>query len=95
MGDAAGMEGTLARIEPEVGPVAVLMNNSGGPKPSSVSGQPAVLWRGSFEGMVLSVMPGMKAAGGGRATSSPGRGGPDHEPWAFRCAADLVQDPDA
>ena len=55
------------------GPIQILLNNTGGPPPSGVSGLEPDLWRAQFEAMVLSifrltdrVLPGMKAMGWGR-----------------------------
>ncbi|MBJ7448397.1 MAG: SDR family oxidoreductase [Brevundimonas sp.] len=55
------------------GPIEILLNNTGGPPPSGVSGLEPDLWRTQFEAMVLSifrltdrVLPGMKAMGWGR-----------------------------
>lgn len=55
------------------GPIEILLNNTGGPPPSAVSGLEPDLWRAQFEAMVLSifrltdrVLPGMKAMGWGR-----------------------------
>lgn len=55
------------------GPIEILLNNTGGPPPSGVSGLDPALWREQFEAMCLSVfrltdrvLPGMKAAGWGR-----------------------------
>ena len=55
------------------GPIQILLNNTGGPPPSGVSGLEPDLWRTQFEAMVLSifrltdrVLPGMKAMGWGR-----------------------------
>ncbi len=55
------------------GPIEILLNNTGGPPPSGVSGLEPDLWRAQFEAMVLSifrltdrVLPGMKAMGWGR-----------------------------
>ena len=55
------------------GPIEILLNNTGGPPPSGVSGLEAAVWRDHFESMVLSifrltdrVLPGMRAAGWGR-----------------------------
>lgn len=55
------------------GPVEILLNNTGGPPPSGVSGLEPAVWRDHFESMVLSifrltdrVLPRMRAAGWGR-----------------------------
>lgn len=81
LGDLTVIEGNIARIEAEIGPVDILVNNTGGPKPSTVSGQDPALWRTSFESMVLSViaitdrvLPGMRAAQWGRIITSTSSG---------------------
>lgn len=55
------------------GHVEILLNNTGGPPPSGVSGLDPSVWRDHFESMALSVfrltdrvLPGMRAAGWGR-----------------------------
>ena len=81
LADLSVIEPNVARIEAEFGPVEILINNTGGPKPSTVSGQDAALWRASFDSMVLSVisltdrvLPGMKAAKWGRIVTSTSSG---------------------
>ena len=81
LGDLSVIEPNVARIEAEFGPVDILVNNTGGPKPSTVSGQDAALWRASFESMVLSVisitdrvLPGMRERKWGRIITSTSSG---------------------
>jgi len=81
LGDFTQIEANVSRIEGAFGPVQVLVNNTGGPKPSTVSGQDPALWRESFDSMVLSViaitdrvLPGMKSAGWGRIITSTSSG---------------------
>lgn len=81
LGDMAAIEPNVARIEVELGVVDILVNNTGGPKPSTVSGQDPDLWRSSFEAMVLSViaitdrvLPGMRARNWGRIITSTSSG---------------------
>ncbi|WMD23866.1 SDR family oxidoreductase [Achromobacter seleniivolatilans] len=71
----------VAWIEANVGPVDILINNTGGPPPTPSSGQQADLWREHFEGMVLSVikltdrvLPGMRQRGWGRIITSTSSG---------------------
>ncbi|MBZ4691229.1 MAG: Short-chain dehydrogenase/reductase precursor [Cereibacter sp.] len=81
LADLGAIEANVSLIEAELGPVDILVNNTGGPKPSPVSGQDAALWRTSFESMVLSViaitdrvLPGMKARKWGRIVTSTSSG---------------------
>ncbi|WP_457584808.1 SDR family oxidoreductase [Ensifer canadensis] len=71
----------VARIEAELGPVDVLVNNTGGPPPTPAEGQKAELWLDNFKSMVLSVikitdtvLPGMKERGWGRIITSTSSG---------------------
>lgn len=71
----------VAWIEANVGPVDILVNNTGGPPPTPSFGQQADLWREHFEGMVLSVikltdriLPGMRERQWGRIITSTSSG---------------------
>ncbi len=71
----------ITRVEAELGPVDVLVNNTGGPPPTPAEGQKAELWLGNFQSMVLSVikitdsvLPGMKERGWGRIITSTSSG---------------------
>ncbi|QIE45318.1 SDR family oxidoreductase [Pseudohalocynthiibacter aestuariivivens] len=81
LGQLDQIEPNVARIEQELGPVDILVNNTGGPKPSTVSGQTPEDWRNNFESMVLSViavtdrvLPGMKERKWGRIITSTSSG---------------------
>ena len=81
LADLSVIEARIARIEAELGPVDVLVNNTGGPPPTPVSGQSAGLWGQHFQAMVMSViaitdrvLPGMKARGFGRIVTSTSSG---------------------
>lgn len=81
LADIDVIDANIGQIESEFGPVDILINNTGGPKPSTVSGQNPALWRASFESMVLSVititdrvLPGMKASKWGRIITSTSSG---------------------
>lgn len=81
LADLASIPGHIAAIETELGPVEVLVNNTGGPPPTPVSGQSPDDWDRHFRAMVLSViaitdavLPGMKAAGWGRIITSTSSG---------------------
>ncbi len=71
----------VREIEARLGPVDVLVNNTGGPPPTKAEGQDEALWRSNFESMVLSVikltdrvLPGMKKSGWGRVITSTSSG---------------------
>ncbi|GAB2552755.1 SDR family oxidoreductase [Nocardia heshunensis] len=71
----------IAAIERSLGPVDILINNTGGPAPSSVTHQPSGIWAEQFMSMVLSVIaitdaviPGMRARGWGRVITSTSSG---------------------
>ncbi|PJX55975.1 MULTISPECIES: SDR family oxidoreductase [unclassified Klebsiella] len=81
LGDLSQIDPNVAKIEETFGPVDILVNNTGGPKPSTVSGQSPELWRQSFESMVMSVisltdrvLPGMRERGWGRIITSTSSG---------------------
>jgi len=81
LADLSVVPGYLARIEAELGPVDILVNNTGGPPPTPVSGQPVAVWERYFQSMVLSViaitdqvLPGMRARGFGRIITSASSG---------------------
>jgi 3-oxoacyl-[acyl-carrier protein] reductase len=81
LGDLSAIEANIARIEAEFGPVDILVNNTGGPPPTPVSGQPSELWSKHFQSMVLSViaitdrvLPGMRARKFGRIITSTSSG---------------------
>ncbi len=73
LGDLDRMESVVTEIERTLGPVDILVNNTGGPPPTTVTGQEAVVWRTSFDQMILSVimltdrvLPGMRERRWGR-----------------------------
>ena len=81
LADLDSVDGHICRIEAELGPVAILVNNTGGPSPSPASGQDPALWQAHFNAMVLSVititdrvLPGMKQARWGRVITSTSSG---------------------
>lgn len=81
LSDPEQIEPNIARIEQELGPVDILINNTGGPPPTQAQGQDPALWTAQFQSMVLSViaitdrvLPGMKAAGWGRIITSTSSG---------------------
>jgi 3-oxoacyl-[acyl-carrier protein] reductase len=81
LADLSVIEPNIARIESELGPVDVLVNNTGGPPPTPVSGQGSELWTRHFQSMVMSViaitdrvLPGMRERGFGRVVTSTSSG---------------------
>lgn len=63
----------VAEIRRRVGPIQVLVNNTGGPPPTPAAGQPVELWTTQFQSMVASliaitdaVLPDMQQAQWGR-----------------------------
>lgn len=81
LSDLAGAPERLVRLEREFWPVDILINNTGGPPPSSVLGQESDIWESYFRSMVLSVIgvtdlvvPGMAERGWGRVITSTSSG---------------------
>ncbi|MGO7580866.1 SDR family NAD(P)-dependent oxidoreductase, partial [Rhizobium ruizarguesonis] len=67
----------VAAIERQFGPVNILVNNTGGPPPTTVSGRDPTVWNQYFQSMVLSVtaitdrvLPQMRARKRGRIVTS-------------------------
>lgn len=81
LGDLASIDAQVAAIERELGPVDILINNTGGPPPTPAAGQSEETWRASFESMVLAVikitdrvLPGMRERRWGRIVTSTSSG---------------------
>jgi 3-oxoacyl-[acyl-carrier protein] reductase len=81
LGDLSLIEPHVAAIEARFGGVDILINNTGGPPPTTVSGQPADVWQKHFGSMVLSViaigdrvLPGMRERKWGRVVTSTSSG---------------------
>lgn len=81
LSDHDAIAGKIAQIEARLGPVDILVNNTGGPPPTPISGQPAEVWSRHFHAMVQSVilitdavLPGMKARNWGRIITSTSSG---------------------
>ncbi len=81
LADLSVIDSNIAKIESELGSVDILINNTGGPPPSTAAGQDPALWAKHFQAMVLSViaitdrvLPGMKARGWGRILTSTSSG---------------------
>lgn len=71
----------VVAVESALGPVDILVNNTGGPPPSPALGQDPLVWAAHFQSMVLSVIaisdrvaPGMCARGWGRIITSASSG---------------------
>lgn len=71
----------VSEIESKLGPVAIQVNNTGGPPPTPAAGQDLSVWSNHFNAMVLSiigitdrVLPGMRKAGWGRIITSTSSG---------------------
>ncbi len=81
LADLDCIDDRMVRIERGLGPIDILVNNTGGPPPTTAHGQALDLWRRHFEAMVLSViavtdraLPGMRARGFGRVITSASSG---------------------
>jgi 3-oxoacyl-[acyl-carrier protein] reductase len=81
LADLSVIDANISKIESELGPVDILVNNTGGPPPASAAGQDPALWASQFQSMVLSViaitdrvLPGMKSRGWGRILTSTSSG---------------------
>jgi 3-oxoacyl-[acyl-carrier protein] reductase len=81
LADIDSIDAHVALIENGLGPVDILVNNTGGPPPTPAGGQDLALWRKHFESMVLSViavtdrvLPGMRRRGWGRIITSTSSG---------------------
>lgn len=71
----------VSRVETALGPIDILVNNTGGPPPTPASGQDPALWSRHFQAMVLSViaitdrvLPGMRERKWGRIVTSTSSG---------------------
>ena len=81
LSDLSVIASNLKVIEAELGPVDILVNNTGGPPPTPVAGQTTELWAKHFQSMVLSViaitdavLPGMRERKFGRIITSASSG---------------------
>ena len=81
LGDLSVVDDQVGRIESELGPVDILVNNTGGPPPTPVSGVEQQVWQSHFTSMVLSVVTttdrvlgGMRERGWGRVITSASSG---------------------
>ena len=81
LSDLAQIDGHVSKIESDLGPVDILVNNTGGPPPTTAIGQDPALWSKHFHAMVLSViaitdrvLPNMRARHWGRVITSTSSG---------------------
>lgn len=81
LADLAAIEPAISNVESRLGPVDVLVNNTGGPPPTPAAGQDPALWTKSFQMMVLSViavtdrvLPRMRERKWGRILTSTSSG---------------------
>ncbi len=79
--DLAQIDTQVSRVEAELGPVDILVNNTGGPPPTTAAGQDPALWSKQFQSMVLSViaitdrvLPNMRTRRWGRIITSTSSG---------------------
>ncbi|MBU3596689.1 SDR family oxidoreductase [Polynucleobacter sp. 86C-FISCH] len=77
LSDPSVIDGLISKVEKELGPIDILINNTGGPPPTPAAGQDPALWQKSFNDMVLSliaitdrVLPGMRERKWGRIITS-------------------------
>ena len=56
LADLNAIDGHVQAVESQLGPIDILINNTGGPPPTTASGQDPQLWQKSFQEMVLSLM---------------------------------------
>jgi 3-oxoacyl-[acyl-carrier protein] reductase len=81
LADLSAIDAQAAAVEQAFGGVDVLVNNTGGPPPTTASGQDAELWSRQFQAMVLSVvaltdrvLPGMRERKWGRIVTTASSG---------------------
>jgi 3-oxoacyl-[acyl-carrier protein] reductase len=81
LADVASLPELVAGVVERLGPIDILVNNTGGPPPSGATGVPTDTWREHFASMVLSVitltdlvLPGMRERGWGRVLTSTSSG---------------------
>jgi 3-oxoacyl-[acyl-carrier protein] reductase len=81
LADLSQIDARITRVEAELGSVAILVNITGGPPPTTAAGQAPDLWTKHFQAMVLSiiaitdrVLPGMREKHWGRIITSTSSG---------------------
>lgn len=81
LADLSVIDANFKLVEKQLGPVDILVNNTGGPPPTTAAGQAPALWLEKFQEMVLSViaitdraLTGMKERKWGRIITSTSSG---------------------
>lgn len=81
LGDRESERALVDEVQRELGPVDILVNNTGGPPSTTATEVPVDTWRDYFESMVASVihlsdvvLPGMRRRGWGRLITSTSSG---------------------
>lgn len=81
LADLSVIGNNIAAIEADLGPVDILVNNTGGPPPTPAAGQAPEEWEKHFRSMVVSViaitdavLPGMRERKWGRIVTSTSSG---------------------
>ena len=79
--DRGVIAANVAAVEAALGPIDILINNTGGPPPTTAAGQDPALWLEKFNAMILSViaitdaiLPGMRQRKWGRIITSTSAG---------------------
>lgn len=77
LSDLTVIDSMVSQVEKQLGPIDILINNTGGPPPTTAAGQDPALWQKSFNDMILSliaitdrVLPGMRQRKWGRIITS-------------------------
>jgi 3-oxoacyl-[acyl-carrier protein] reductase len=81
LSDRSVIDANVSAIERDLGPIDILINNTGGPPPTLAAGQDPDLWIAQFQSMVASViaitdrvLPGMRQRKFGRILTSTSSG---------------------
>jgi 3-oxoacyl-[acyl-carrier protein] reductase len=81
LADLTVIDAQISKIEADLGSVDILINNTGGPPPTTAANQDPALWAKHFQAMVLSViaitdrvLPGMRERRWGRVITSTSSG---------------------
>lgn len=81
LADHASIDAAVERTVSQYGPISIVVNNTGGPPPTSAAGVPVSDWEHQFHTMVASlihttdlVLPSMRAQGWGRIITSTSYG---------------------